>query len=96
MGFDIDLVSLEPYAHYSDHLSFILDPEAFDYSQVNTENYMWQNLIFSKEYQHYFIEHKGEVLSDDLRKSFDLGVATEAQQKIVYGVLLDSEELQRF
>ena len=95
-GFDIDLTSLEPYAHYSEHLSFMVNPEAFDYSQVNTEHYMWQNLIYSKEYQPYFVEHKSEVLSEDLRKSFDLGVATEDQQKIVYGILLNQDELQRF
>lgn len=96
LGFDVDLTSLEPYVHYSEHLSFMVNPETFDYSQVNTENYMWQNLIYSKEYQPYFVKHKSEVLSDDLRKSFDLGVATEEQQKIVYGILLDQDELQRF
>ena len=74
----------------------MVNPEAFDYSQVKTENYMWQNLIYSKEYQPYFVKHKSEVLSDDLRKSFDLGIATEVQQKIVYGILLDKDELQRF
>lgn len=95
-GFDIDLISLEPYAHYSEHLSFMMNPEAFDYTKVNTENYMWQNLIYSKEYQSYFVEHKSEILSADLRKSFDLGAATEEQQKIVYGILLDKDELQRF
>lgn len=95
-GFEIDLTSLEPYAHYSEYLSFMVDPESFDYSQVNTENYMWQNLIYSKAYQPYFIAHKSEVLSDDLRKSFDLGVTTDDQKKIVYGILLDQDELQRF
>ena len=96
LGFEIDLAALGPYAHYSEHLSFMLNPEAFDYSLVNTENYMWQNLIYSKEYQSYFIAHKSEVLSDDLRKIFDFGVASKDQQKIVYGILLDQEELQRF
>ena len=36
-GFDIDLISLEPYAHYSEHLSFMMNPEAFDYTKVNTD-----------------------------------------------------------
>lgn len=93
LGFDIDLTSLEPYVHYSEHLSFMVNPEAFDYSQVKTENYMWQNLIYSKEYQPYFVKHKSEVLSDDLRKSFDLVIATEAQAKIVY-VFYCQDELQ--
>ena len=96
LGFSIDLASLEPYAHYSEQLSFMMNPESFDYSLVNTEHYMWQNLIYSKEYQPYFVEHKREILSDDLRKRFALGVATEDQQKIVYGILLNRDELQRF
>lgn len=96
LGFNINLASLKPYAQYSEHLSFMINPEAFDYSQVNTDNYMWQNLIYSKEYQHFFVDHKNAVLSDNLRKSFDLGVATKDQQKIVYGILLDRNELQRF
>lgn len=96
LGFDINLASLAPYAHYSTHLSFMVAPESFDYSQVNTEDYMWQNLIYSKEYQPYFVTHKCDLLSDDLRKIFDMGVATEDQQKIVYGILLDQDELQRF
>jgi hypothetical protein len=74
----------------------MVNPETFDYSNVNTDNYMWQNLIYSKEYQPYFIAHKHEVLSDDLRKSFDLGVVTDDQQKIVYGILLTQEELRTF
>ena len=73
-----------------------VNPEIFDYSQVNTEDYMWQNLIYSDEYQSYFVEHKSEVLSADLRRIFDLGVATAEQQKIVYGILLDKDELQHF
>gem|GEM_PF-879158 len=96
LGFDINLTSLEPYAHYSEPLSFMVSPETFDYSQVDTGNYMWQNLIYSKEYQPYFIAHKSDVLSEELRKNFKLGVATNDQQKIVYGILLEKGELQSF
>ena len=71
LGFDIDLTSLEPYAHYSEHLSFMVNPETFDYSRVNTENYMWQNLIYSKDYQPFFVEHKSEVLMAALTKPLD-------------------------
>ena len=96
LGFEIDLASLAPYTHYSEHLSFMVNPDAFNYSLVNTEDYMWQNLIYSPNYQPYFIAHKSEVLSDNLRKIFDLGLASKNQQKIVYGILLDQSELQHF
>ena len=74
----------------------MLEPKEFDYSKVNTNNYMWQNLIYSPMYKQYFLEHKKEILSDDLRKVFDLGLETRDQQKIVYGLLLEDDELRGF
>lgn len=96
LGFDIDLTKLKPYADYSEPLQFMLEPKEFDYSKVNTNNYMWQNLIYSPMYKQYFLEHKKEILSDDLRKVFDLGLETRDQQKIVYGLLLEDDELRGF
>lgn len=57
---------------------------------------MWQNLIYAPEYKAYFIAHKEEILSDDLKSLFSRGVETRDQQKIVYGLLLDDNELRRF
>ena len=96
IDFDIDITKLRPYAEFSEHLQFMLEPEKFDYSKINTNNYMWQNLIYSPMYKQYFLEHKKELLSDDLRKIFNLGVETKNQQKIVYGLLLEDDELQQF
>ena len=96
LGFDVDLTILKPYAHYSEHLQFALDPDNFDYSQIDTSNYMWQNLIYSSYYKDYFIAHKAELLTDDLKNLFDMGVETRDQQKIVYGLLLNDDELRGF
>ena len=96
IDFDIDITKLSPYADYSEPLQFMLEPKEFDYSKVNTNNYMWQNLIYSPMYKQYFLEHKKEILSDDLRKVFDLGLETRDQQKIVYGLLLEDDELRGF
>lgn len=95
-GFDVDLQQLSPYADYSEHLQFILDPKHFDYSLVDTSHYMWQNLIYSKEYRHFFIEHKECLLSEELRNLFNMGVETTDQSKIVYGILLQEDELRDF
>ena len=95
-GFDVELSALAPYAQYSEFLQFLLDPEHFDYSRVDTAHYMWQNLIWSREYRNYFIEHSSELLSDNLKKLFKMGVETRAQQKVVYRLLLDEKELQDF
>lgn len=94
--FNIDLALLEPYSHYSEHLQFMLNPDEFDYSRVDISHYMWENLIYSSNYKKYFIAHKAELLSDDLRKIFDMGLETKDQQKIVYGLLLDEKDLRSF
>ena len=96
IGCDVDFASLQPYAHYSEHLRFMISPETFDYSLVDTNNYMWQNLIYSKTYREYFVAHKNELLTEALKQTFDLELETRDQQKIVYGFLLDPDEVQGF
>lgn len=96
LGKPVDFSCLIPYVQYSDTLEFLCDPEKFDYNKVDTKDLMWQNLIFSPEYGHYFVEHKNDILTDDLKKLFDQGLETRAQQKIVYGILLAKERLSSF
>ena len=91
-----DVSILKKYAHYSSYLQFILDPEHFDYSQIDTSDYMWDNLFKSKQYRKYFIKHKKEILSDNLKNIFETERDNRAQQKIVYGVLLDEDEIWVF
>lgn len=93
---EVNIDTLKPYAKYSPHLQFIFDPENFDYSQIDTSNYMWENLFKSKQYRKYFIKHKKEILSDNLKNIFETERDNRAQQKIVYGVLLDEDEIWDF
>lgn len=93
---DFDIRVLEKYKDCSEFVSFVLNPESFDYSKVDFEDYMWQNLVYSKKYQHYFIEHKSEVINDKLKRAFELGIDNRDQQKIVYGILLNNDELSAF
>ena len=96
LGIMGDLSKLKPYVKWSEHLKFVLAPDSFDYSLVDLENYMWKNLIFSKNYKKYFIEHKSSILTEKLEKIFSMDLATRGEQKIVYGVLLNAEELNNF
>ena len=96
IGFNVDLTLLKPYEHYSEYLQFMLNPNDYDYSHIDTSNYMWQNLIYSPLYKDYFISHKDELLSENLKNLFDMGVETRDQQKIVYGLLLNDDELRSF
>ncbi len=96
LGFDFDLSLLSAFAHYSGHLQFILDPQEFDYSKVDINNYMWQNLIYTPEYKKYFLDYKDDILSAELENVFSLGNASTDQQKIVYGILLDEDKLREY
>ena len=95
-GHDIDIKKLEPYVQYSDQLRFMLDPQTFDYKLVDTRDSMWQNLIFSDLYKPFFIQHKKELLSEQLEEIWRNGLETPWQQRIVYGILLDKDELIQF
>ena len=96
LGKPIEISRLEPYKDYSVFLEFILNPESFDYSKVDTNHYMWVNFFRSKEYAPFLKMHKDELLTDNLNDLFSTGHATRDQQKIVYGVLLEQDELWEY
>lgn len=87
---------LEKYSEYSVFIEFMLCPEQFDYSLVDIDHYMWENLIYSEKYSQYFFEHKKDILTDDLKTIFKKDVSTKNQEKIVYGLLLPKDELREF
>ena len=94
IGEQFDLSLIEKHKKYSDHLAFMLNPDSFDYSKVDFENYMWQNLIYSPKYKHFFIEHKSELLTDDLEKLLSSSDSLNEVRKEVYGLLLEDKELR--
>lgn len=96
IGFNVDLCKLKPYIEYSDFLDFALNPQTFDYSKVDFTHYMWQNFVYSKQYKSFFKEHKKDLITETLKNCFDMGLETTEQQRIVYGLLLDEQELRDF
>lgn len=96
IGHPIDLDKLKIYAEYSKYLEFMIDPNEFDYSKVDFNDEMWKDLVYHTKYTHYFVEHKGDILTENVKKVFKTGIDTRNQQKIVYGILLEKEELQKF
>ncbi len=96
IGFDINIQRLEPFVEFSDHLSFILSPDEFDYSKVDLNHYMWQNFLYSPQYQDFFLRHKTEILTEELHDVFLRRQDTREQQKIVYGIFLENEELRDY
>ena len=84
---EFNIYELKKYAGYSKCIQFLLAPSEFDYSQVDTSNYMWTNIIKTERYQHFFIDHKREIIGD-IKEAIKNNVDTRDQQKILFGLFL--------
>lgn len=77
------------------HLQFLLNPNEFDYTQVNFSNYMWENFARNDKYMKLFIEHKESIIPS-IKEHLKVGIASETEKKIFYGFLLNGEELWNY
>lgn len=77
------------------HLQFLLNPNDFDYTQVDFSNYMWQNFARHDKYMKLFVEHKQNIIPGIEAKLKD-DSAGEAEKKILYGFLLSGKELWNY
>lgn len=89
-----DITILEEMAPGRPHLQFLLNPERFDYSQVNFSNYMWANFAHQKRYMDYFVSHK-EAIIPNIISRVEQNRASEVEKKILYGFLLNKDEVLR-
>jgi len=76
----------------SEFLQFFLAPNDFDYSQVDFSNYMWENIARRERFMEFFLSHKADIIPN-LQKKIDADQATEFERKVLYGFLLDKNEL---
>lgn len=91
----IDIKKLEVLKENRPHLQFLLDPENFDYTQVNFSNYMWVNFLKQDKYMKHFIKNK-QFIIPQIKERIDYDMATEDEKKILYGFLLNEEEIWRY
>lgn len=89
-----DITKLQPLSTDYPQLNFLLNPNSFDYSQVDFSNYMWQNFARTPKLLQKFIEHKNE-LTPKIKKRIELDEAAEFERKIYYKYLLSDEEIWR-
>lgn len=87
-----DLEPLKELAEEKPHLQFLLDPESFDYSQVDFSDYIWRNFATDERYMDYFIDHKYLIIPK-IQARIKAQKATEAEKKILYGFLMDKNEI---
>lgn len=87
-----DLSPLKELSPERPHLQFLLDPQNFDYSQVDFSDYIWRNFATDERYMNYFVAHK-QFIVPKIQSRIKTQKATEAEKKILYGFLLDKNEL---
>lgn len=87
-----DISFLEKYKEYSVFLKFIFEPDTFDYSGVDINNYMWVNFFKNKEYLDIILNHKNDIPIDKIKTAIINGSATEKEKKIMYRYLLTEED----
>ncbi len=88
----INLEPLRKIENKTSHLEFLLSPDTFDYGQVDLSNYMWQNLIRKKKYLPYFVKAKEHIMPKIIERN-DAGTASEFEKQVLYGILMDQNEL---
>jgi len=83
------------FSGYSEHLSFLLDPENYDISRVESLDYMWENFIRNKKYRNIIVK-KGLGIKEYLEKTVKKGRATESQKLLLYRYFLSDKETYKY
>lgn len=91
-GLITDIGVLAELAEGRPHLQFLLNPDNFDYTQVDFSNYMWENFARHEKYMEYFIIHKDKIIPN-IKERMKHGDVSEAERKILYGFLLNGNEV---
>ena len=87
-----DISALKELSKERPHLQFLLDSESFDYSQVDFSNYMWENFARHEKYMNCFIAHKDAIIPM-IQNRIKSKEASETEKRILYGFLLNGDEL---
>ena len=80
---------LNQYCNEYAYLDFLLNPESFDYSKINTADYMWCNFIANDKFRERILEHKSEFWSKEDEKRIELGFGGSFENQIAYKYLFD-------
>lgn len=91
-GFISDISPLKDLADGRIHLQFLLNPDDFDYNQVDFSNYMWVNFARHPKYMEKFILHK-DIIIPIIERRIENNEASETERKILYAFLLNKDEM---
>lgn len=95
LGKPIELKKLAPYKERSSILYFLLEPDSFDYSKIDLDDYMWINVFRHPQYREILQSHRKDIQSPEIIKSIKDNRLNVEQQKVVFGVLYQYDELTK-
>lgn len=81
---------------HSDYLKFIFDPQSFDYSQVDLNDYMWINFLKNNKYRKIILKFGKKKIEAHAIKNLELGIASEDQKKVFYKYIADDDDFWRY
>ena len=91
-GIITDLNKLADIAPKYPTLHFLIDPDHFDYAQVDLSNYMWENFARRADLRQKLIEHKSEIIPK-IKKRLETGETSEFEKKMLYRYFLQDDEI---
>lgn len=80
---------LNQYCKEYAYLDFLLNPDSFDYSEINTADYMWCNFIANDKYREKILRHKSGFWSKEDEKRIELGFGSSFENMVAYKYLFD-------
>lgn len=84
-----DISFLKQYAEDDVYLSFLFNPDTFDYSKISTTDTMWCNIINNEYYRKIILPHKSEFWTKEDEKRIELGFGDNWENRIVYKYLIE-------
>jgi hypothetical protein len=83
-GTDIDLTAFSGVADDYINLAFLLDPEHFDYTRLETLDYMWINFFRRDDLRDSILRNGKEIVGNLLRKDADAKSSNDEIRSIYY------------
>lgn len=80
---------IKEYSNEYPYIDFLFNPESFDYSKIDTADYMWCNLINNNKYRDLILNHKNDFWHKDDEKRISLGFGDDFENRVVYKYLID-------
>lgn len=86
---DNDIEFMRKYSDMSPYLSFVFNPEHFDYKIIKISDFMWCNFINNEKYRNKILEHKNDFWNNIEEKRINWGFGSQFENRVAYKYLFE-------